>query len=421
MKKNPPRLTVAFNGDIRSLAKLAEFGEVESVFGKLPKDIVGGGRETFGVADMDLAHLKTCIEEAHRCGLKFVYLYNTACLSNLEFTREFNKQLFALTASIVQAGADAFVVATPYLLDFLKRNFPEVSVSISTFAIIDSPIKAKRWEESGADRLILSPDVTRNFRVLRRIRESVQCELEVFANCMCMYQCPFPCLHAPCKAHASSSKSKTKGFFLDYYSFQCASSRLGNPVEFVRGNFVRPEDAEYYHEIGIDVLKLSDRFKSTDWIVRAARAYANGRYDGNLADIIAYPYMQTPEDRLVSNPIRQLLRPEHVNLKTLEVLKRLGAPEDLVYVDNRALDGFLEFFKKNSCDDHSCDVSCHHCRVAADKAVTVQHDKATKRLADFEMMFDMLGDGTAFEENSMLESIGATLGRLTASSRSTLD
>ena len=419
MKTNPSRLTVAFNGDIQSLAKLAEYSEVESVFGKLPKDIVGGGRETFGIAEMNLEHLKECIEEAHRHGLKFVYLYNAACLSNLEFTRKFNKQLFALTESLVRAGVDAFVVVAPYLLDFLKRNFPEVSVSISTFAIIDSPNKAKRWEDRGADRLILSPDVTRNFRVLRRIRESVQCELEIYANCMCMYQCPFPCLHAPCKAHASSSTSKTKGFYLDYYSFQCASSRLENPVEFVRGNFIRPEDAEYYHEIGIDVLKLSDRFKSTDWIVRTTDAYANGRYDGNLADIIAYPYMQSPEDRLVSNPVRQLLRPEHVSLKTLEVLKRLGAPEDLVYIDNRELDGFLEFFKKNSCDDYTCDVNCRHCQLATNKAVTVQHDKVAKRLEDFELMFDMLGNGTAFEENSTLESIGATLARLAASSKST--
>ena len=421
MASRKNRLTVAFNGDIELIPKLARYPEVESVFGKLPKDLVGGGRETFGMADVGLDHLKECIREAHHHGLKFVYLYNASCLSNQEFTRKFNKQLFALTEEIVDAGADSFVVATPYLLDFLKRNFPTVSVSISTFAIIDSPQKAKRWEDRGADRLILSPDLTRNFRALRRIRRAVQCELEIFANCMCMYQCPFPCLHASCKAHASSSTCKTKGFYLDYYSFQCAQARLNNPVEFVRGIFVRPEDAQYYYDLGIDVLKLSDRFKSTDWIHRAAEAYAGQRYDGNLADIIAYPYMQGKDERLVSNPVRQLLRPEHVNLKTLELLKRLGAAEDLVYIDNRKLDGFLDFFKKNSCEDYMCDEDCHHCEVFAKKAVNVKREKVDQRVRDFQAMFDMLGDGTAFDENSLIETVGATIQRLTASSKNTFN
>jgi collagenase-like PrtC family protease len=137
------------------------------------------------------------------------------------------------------------------LLDLVKRHAPRLKVSISTFAVINSPQKARVWEGRGADRLILYADLNRNFKALEKVRRAVKCELELFANVMCLYQCPFPPLHAPCKAHASSTASKTKGFTLDYYAYTCAHSRMKDPVEFVRGRFVRPEDVAFYRDLAL--------------------------------------------------------------------------------------------------------------------------------------------------------------------------
>jgi hypothetical protein len=67
---------------------------------------------------------------------------------------------------------------------------------------------------------------------------------------------------------------------------RCSYTFLSEPVEFLRSPFIRPEDVSAYREVGIDIIKLSDRTESTEFLLNTARAYAEGRYDGNLFDLI---------------------------------------------------------------------------------------------------------------------------------------
>ena len=409
MTEDRLRFTVAHNGDPELVPRLADFDSVESVFGKMSVDLVGGGRNSFTLRETNLNQLKYLIDQAHHHKLQFIYLLNAPCMSNLEMTRDFNRQLYSFVGTLVDMGVDAFVVAMPYVLDLIKRHFPSVSVSISTFAIINSITKAKIWDDKGADRIIIMQDGNRDFTLLKKIRQAVSCEIELFANNMCLDQCPYPPFHAAFNAHGSTSTDPIQGFGVDYCANSCVERRLNHPVEFIRGRFIRPEDTHLYQKIGINVFKLSDRTKPTDWIVNVARAYHHRRYDGNLAELIGYPFMRGDNDQIFSKPVKWLLRPDLVNLDILKLIEKIGTSETLVYIDNRKLDGFINHFTTHDCRNAICDEECQHCSKYAKEAVHFNKEKARARAEHHRQLLEMVVDRTAFKNEPIFKrlTIGA--------------
>jgi collagenase-like PrtC family protease len=414
-KKRTARFTVAFNGDDRLIHAIAGLPGMDSVFGKMSQDIVGGGRPAYALAEIGMEKLRASIRTAHEHGLKFYYLLNSACMANQELSRATNRRISALMDDIVEAGVDGVVVSMPYLLALAKRRYPKLKVSISTFAGIDSSLKARLWADRGADRLILSIDANRNRSVLEKIRQAVTCELEVFANAMCTYQCPFGALHAASNGHSSSSADALKGFGVDYHSYLCAERRLKDPSEYIRGRFVRPEDLGTYEEMGIDVFKLSDRLKGTPWLVRAATAYTSRRYDGNLADLISYPVFAGEGERPLNNPARFVAQGRHVNAALLKVMQEITKCVTPVYIDNRKLDGFLAHYLRHDCGSSLCGVDCRYCESVAARAVTIEPDKQAQCLSHVSQVTAMLEDQRAFSRDHGLVRLAMTVTRALSS------
>jgi collagenase-like PrtC family protease len=415
-RQGKAKFTVAFNGDDRLIPAVAGLKGVDSIFGKQSQDVVGGGRPTYALADIGLGKLKDSIRLAKEHRIKFYYLMNSACMANQELSRATNRRITALIDTVVEAGADGVVVTMPYLLALVKKRFPKLRVSISTFAGIDSPQKARFWEDKGADRLILSIDVNRNRTVIEKIRQAVKCELEIFANAMCIYQCPFGSIHSACIGHASSSTDPLKGFGVDYHSYQCAERRLREPTEFIRGRFVRPEDVGIYEDLGIDVFKLSDRLKGTAWLLRVATAYALRCYSGNLADLISYPVFAGEEERPLSNPTRFVARTKHANLALMKAIQGITACTTPVYIDNRRLDGFLEHYFRHDCANSLCGSDCRYCATVTARAVTVDPEKRERCLSHIRQVNDLLEGQRAFTADNPLARLAMAAVR-TLSSR----
>lgn len=127
--------------------------------------------------------------------------------------------------------------------------------------------------------------INRDFDVLRAIRRAVRCELELYANIPCLDHCPWRIAHYEFSGRASQ-ETGNPGLGQDPFLTRCSHAYLSEPIEFPRSPFIRPEDIPAYREIGIDIFKLSDRADSTEYLSRAAQAYAEGKYDGNLFDLI---------------------------------------------------------------------------------------------------------------------------------------
>lgn len=398
--------SLATNFDPALLEAVRSYPVVE-VYGKLPRDAVGGGRASVMLTPLSGRRLRRHVEEAHRAGIQFNYLLNGACLDNVEFTRRGQRKIQRLLGRLDETGVDAVTVAIPFLAALVKRRFPRLRVRVSVFAGVDESSAARFWEDLGADVIALNgPFVNRDFAVLRRIRQAVRCELELLANNSCLQYCPMTSYHKNLLAHASQSGHRTGGFVIDYCYLWCSRRKLLHPAEYIRSDWIRPEDLQVYEAMGYRRFKLTDRTAPTDSLVRRVRAYSERRYDGNLLDLVQpFGYAKTDEAQGRFSRwwwiARHLARPWTVRLSRLRALGRLLSLRGMlapcsgpapVWLDNRSLDGFLERWPKDGCRRLDC-AECRYCDGVAARAVRIDPGYREECLALYDRVFDDMHAG----------------------------
>ena len=113
------RLSAATNFDDELLQELQGYPVVE-VFGKLPRDFVGGGRASYMLAPVSRGRVKRHVAEARKRGIRFNYLLNPVCLGNREFRRWGQRRIAALLDWLGDIGVEAVTVSVPLLLEFVK-------------------------------------------------------------------------------------------------------------------------------------------------------------------------------------------------------------------------------------------------------------------------------------------------------------
>lgn len=376
--------SVAYNGDdrlVRYLKERAPF--VDRAFGKTPllTNVAGSGRAFCEMEYPAIEKMGRHIKELKDEGIKFNWLMNGTILAANEFSREGRAAISEELEMARKFGAEYVTVSVPFLAKFIVKHFPELKPHVSVFAHVDTPQKARRWEDLGVSGVCLDRKLTRDFRTLRAIREAVNMELEVLANDPCLINCPYELYHDDMMARASLPGS---GDYLHYCSFTCLRDFMRDPAELVRSTFVRPEDTDEYLDIGIDRLKIVDRNRPTDWIINSLDAYIDRKYEGNLADLLSLFSsfgMRTPDMENVGQqlPGRQAIHGIWDGIRTI-----LG-----VQMDNSVLDGFLEFFKSADCNRTSCG-QCGHCASVADKAVKIDPVTAKKAVKILEKVAELL-------------------------------
>jgi collagenase-like PrtC family protease len=374
---------------------------VEEIFGKLPSDHVGGGRASFMLAPLGKAEFERHVREARSRGIGFNYLINPACMDNREFTRSGIRRLERLVSYAADAGADAVTISLPSILPLIKRRHPELKVRVGVFARVDSVAKAKFWEGLGADCITLeSISVNRDFETLAAIRAAVGIKLQLIANSNCLMFCPLAGQHMVNLSHASQKGHASNGFMIDYCALRCSYEKLRDPSWYLRSEFIRPEDAGLYFEMGFDSLKILERGAPTSLMAKRVKAYSEGSFDGNLLELIQpYGYKENTGGG-IRNFIRYLARPLSANPAGLMRLRRLAKKRGMlasldgepVYIDNAALDGFIEGFKDRSCRGADCDV-CGYCSSFADRAVRVDEAYREDMLRLYDEAFEDMHTG----------------------------
>jgi hypothetical protein len=279
---------------------------------------------------------------------------------------------------------------------------------VSVFAGVDHVQKAKMWEELGADCITLeSLSVNRRFSLLASLRKSVKCGLMLLVNTNCLQSCPFSQAHMVALSHASQSGHPSRGFLLDYCFLQCSRMKLAEPVNYIRSDWIRPEDLRHYEALGYDRFKLAERNIPTEVMVRRVKAYSERRYDGNLLDLVqGWGFRSSPEPsgyfgRGLFWSLRTFLRPWTVNPLQLMKIRRLAEAQGMlnplrrdspVVIDNRALDGFLEFFFTVDCHERDCE-ECGYCSRVAERAVRIDPEFRREILRRYDEVLEDLRSG----------------------------
>ncbi|QWV92516.1 U32 family peptidase [Geomonas oryzisoli] len=379
---------------------------VAELFGKLSSDSVGGGRASFMLAPLGKARFRAHVQEAARRGIGFNYLVNPACMDNREFMGKGQADLERLLEFVEDCGVTSVTVSLPFLLPIIKKRHPRLKVRVGVYARVDCVAKARFWEDLGADCITLeSIAVNREFAMLRAIRQSVGLELQLIANSNCLIFCPLSGQHMVNLSHASQKGHASRGFMIDYCALKCSAAKLADPSHYLRSEFIRPEDLKAYTELGFDSFKILERGAPTEVLTRRVRAYAEGRFDGNLLDLIQ-PYGYKTDSAQggslldLRRFVRFFLRPLAVRQTGLLRLKRLaekrglvaGLRWDPVYIDNRLLDGFLDGMRGIDCRGSDCS-RCGYCERWTLEAVRVDEQYRQELLQLYQEAFNDMYSG----------------------------
>jgi collagenase-like PrtC family protease len=373
------KLLVPTNWDPDLILPLSRLEAEVQIYGVLPTSMVGSGGRGADNIHMLENQAEEYIDQAHSAGLKFDYILNAPSMGNMEWDENTHRELLEQIKWIASIGVDSVTVSIPYLIELIKRQFPQLDVRVSTIAHVNSVARAKLFESLGADSITLDINVNRDFNLLKALRSAVNCELTVLLNNLCLYQCPYEYYHHDTLGHASQSNNPLHGYYEDYCVLHCTLDRLRDISQNIKCRWVRPEDIHAYEEIGIDMFKTSGRSMPTERILSAAIAYSSRHYQGNLYDIM--------------NVITPKI--EFSNSTLPGVQNNLIEPPPGLYIDNQALEGFIDFFRKQNCLS-GCS-HCDYCQRIANKVIQVDREAVDEYVAMLNEYLDKLASSRMFK------------------------
>lgn len=401
MRSRTVKLTAPTNFDDELVPALAEAGVVE-VYGKLTQDAAGGGRPSYVLPSVNRVRLEQHLKVVHDAGMRFNYLLNAPTLGGIESTANGYHNIRQLMDEVVALGVDSITVANPFFLELAKRHYPELAVKVSAFANVVSVLQAKQWADMGASVITASPPhLNRSLRVLEEMAKAVSAEIQVVVNNGCLQSCVWYQAHAALHAHASQEGHWSKGFVIDHCVMNCRLARLQDPALYIRGDWIRPEDVAMYEELGVVWFKLVNRSNPTSTIIERAQAYSRRRYDGNLMNLLEHAMdhhdagSSTWGSRL--RKAKTFVRPTLANPLRLKELAKLTFPrKPIVHLDNRSLDGFIDFFKTHECSARDCD-TCGYCQDVADRVLRVDGETVEEYRRRYKETLDKFLDGHYFK------------------------
>ncbi len=402
------KFSVACNFEDALIEGLAKY-PVYEIYGKLTSDFFGGGRPSFYLPEVDRPALERYVRKTHEHGVRFNYLLNALAMGNTEFTREGQHQMNELLEWLDGIGVDSVTVSSISFLRLIKKRYPRIKVRVSAHCFTDNPRKVRFWVDNGADYIVVSEvNLHREFEILRAMRKAAgDVELQLIVNNWCRQDCAIAGIHAV--GLNAASQTGSKGFPLDYCSVACNQLRLREPVNYLRANWIRPEDLPIYEEMGFHNFKIVERNTPTQILLDRVAAYAARRYDGNLLDLVQnYAYAEekfggkSREYYSHRRLIKYFIKPKAVNLLKFRKVMNFGQTASVLYplrgpnpvqIDNRALDGFIDYFKDHGCQAVDCE-DCHYCHNWARDVVKIDPQWEEKMAAIYADLMDDIDAGS---------------------------
>jgi collagenase-like PrtC family protease len=394
------KYSIATNFDeklIEAIAKMDMEKSIKSVFGKLKSDAIGGGRPAMFLPEVSFQKLADYIQLCHKNGIEFNYLLNPMCLGNKELTADGQKEIIKFMGELADIKIDWFTINSPALARIAKRKFPQIKISVGVHALVSELQHIKNWENLDVDEITLQMYLSRNFPMLERMlnyTKGTKVGLRVFANTLCLHNCSYRASHSTGQSHASRTGDPTEKYYLDVNTMTCTYEKIKNPAHLIAAEWIRPEDVKHYERLcektgnNNFTIKLVERTKSTEFLIRVAKAYLDQSYDGNLLDLMLWPSVKSPlailsRKEAQTMPAKDMPLPE--GFKIFKEYYTL--PE--INIENKKLDGFFnKFIETFDCTEKVCEVFqpskeqiaqtdkkgllCSYCKIWAQKSISYE-------------------------------------------------
>lgn len=285
------------------------------------------GRSSDQLPPVDLENLKLYIRHSQAHNIDFNYTINGSFMQNKELTPEGVAEIKGFLHQLYGLGVRSLTIALPTLLELVKSTGYDFKIKLSTISQVTTPNKARAFGKLGVEGIVVDESINRDFDKLTRIREAFGGRVEVIVNTVCHKDCINRMFHY--NQIAGDSLGQPGKSSTTYYSNRCLLKRTEDPANFLRLNWIRPEDLKYYETRGINYFKLQGRQTVLQGDpVRAVEHYIQGAYAGNLLELL-YLFSRT-------NPF-------------------------LIYLDNQKLTDYLQpFLEKPGFCQNDC-LRCGYC------------------------------------------------------------
>lgn len=192
--------------------------------------------------------------------------------------------LFSFLSPLYQAGLDAVIVQDCGVLNFVRNNFPDLDIHISTQMTITGKLGCEELQKQGATRIVPARELS--LQEIREIKKAVPVELECFIHGAMCYCYSGQCLFSSFLGERSGNRGRCaqpcrlpygNGMDSDLYPL---SLKDMNTLEHI------PE----LIEAGIDSFKIEGRMKKPEYtagVTSIYRKYIDLYYNGRWRGISA--------------------------------------------------------------------------------------------------------------------------------------
>jgi len=319
---------------------------VVEVYGSIADHSRLTARPVYRLPNITMDAFKNYVDSLKRYGIRFNYTLNASNLGSLADISRSKKNVLSLIDMLRKNGVDCFTVTLPIMAEMIREVSPDVEIEISTIAEVNSIGQIRTWHEKyDIKRVCIDTACNRDIWFLENAvnycnKNGIVIYLIANEFCGNGNSCgTSKCIYRKqCyDLHSSDYKEKDLQEANGYPFVNCIKSRQG--IEsWLRLGFIRPEDIKKYNQIGIDHFKITGRTASSDYLNRVVAAYLSEEWNGNLFELC-------------------------------QKIKTKNSKGDIIedtppVIENKALDGFIDFWFENSnhrCACEECGVSCTYC------------------------------------------------------------
>jgi collagenase-like PrtC family protease len=268
---------------------------------------VGHGRPSDSVVRVTPDDAISYREHVNSLGIKLTYLLNAPYKKKCDHDSQ--KELDTYLDWVLNGlRPDAVTVASLDLMQEVRKMDQDIDIHISTIASVKSANELRKYLHVNPNRVVVHHDLGKDWKALREVvnegnRHNIDVEMLTTEGCL---------FHCPQREQHYEFLSKQRLGDKEFHT-TCNSRTLLKPRELLlAGGVIRPEDVHIYEDMGVHYMKITGRNKPVEWLPEVVEAYTKRSYSGNL-------------------------------IRLLGIDSALSV-EGMLYLNNKALDGYLEDF-----------------------------------------------------------------------------
>ena len=327
---------------------------VTEFYGSLAFDYELAARPRFRLPEKSVGDLANFIEAASSIGVEVNYTMNSIMpFGSKRAMVENTVQIMDWIHTLEDIGVKLLTVSSPMLLELIKQNGgTSLRIELSTIAHVDALTQIKYYHDVYDVKKICGNLMkNRDFEFIKKavkLCKDLGMQYELMANEFCGVGTQGYATHCIYRdscyiCHATNQSFVDTQLMCNYPMDMCTAGRNANHANWLRSNFIRPEDIyTYFTDTGADRFKLTGRTGSMSFQYKILEAYMSGSFDGDLLEL----------------------------WKPLETIKETNEGESVSYktVPNKALERFIDHWRDGfRCADEVCGTTCNYCQKYYDQ------------------------------------------------------